>query len=77
MMDSTPAAKAAILLKDLRRTLMPIGGRFAEDRRIIRARIAKPIEDREFLRGIGGGASRSASARRWRRNLVTIAVGTS
>jgi hypothetical protein len=56
---------------------MPIGGRFAEDRRIIRARIAKPIEDREFLRGIGGGASRSASARRWRRNLVTIAVGTS
>jgi hypothetical protein len=45
-MGSTPTTKAATLLENLRRTPMSMGGRLAEDRRIIRAHIERTIEDR-------------------------------
>ena len=37
-MESTPTAKAATLLENLRRTRMSIGGRLMENCRIIRTR---------------------------------------
>jgi len=45
-MESTPTAKAATLLENLRRTPMSMGGRLTEHRRIIRAHIERTIEDR-------------------------------
>lgn len=46
IMESTPTAKAATLLENLRRTPMSMGGRLTENRRIIRANIERTIEDR-------------------------------
>src|SRR5437762_2035981 len=45
-MESTPTAKAATLLENLRRTPMSMGGRLTENRRILRGHIERTIEDR-------------------------------
>ena len=44
--DTTPTAKAAALLENVRRTPMSMGGRLTDTRRILRANIERTIEDR-------------------------------
>lgn len=44
--DTTPTAKAAALLENVRRAPMSMGGRLNETRRILRANIERTIEDR-------------------------------